>query len=77
MAEKGESQVMGEPTSGSGACYSSRLHAHVAHVLLASAVLALPPARIGRHAELCLERQPAADLARGRKRRFRTVRGAG
>ncbi len=33
---------MGEPTSGSGACYSSRLHAHVAHVLLVSAALALP-----------------------------------
>jgi iron complex outermembrane recepter protein len=33
---------MGEPTSGSGACYSSRLHAHVAHVLLAFAALALP-----------------------------------
>src|SRR3954462_15085062 len=39
---KGESQVMGEPTSGGRACYSSRLHAHVAHVLLASAALALP-----------------------------------
>ena len=33
---------MGEPTSGTSACIPTKLRAHVAHVLLASAALALP-----------------------------------
>src|SRR4051812_27198899 len=40
--QQGESHVMGEPTSNLRGRIQSQLHAHVAHVLLASAALALP-----------------------------------